>query len=523
MKKKVVIIGAGHNGLVCSAYLAKAGFDVTILERRSIPGGVAVTEEFHPGFRNSTASYTVSLLHPKIIKDLKLLSHGLKILPRRVGNYLPMDSGDSFASYPDDQATYEEVRRINASDVAKLARLNSLLSSVVPIISEQMLTAPPLLHDGGIREVFKLFSLSRSFNRLSRQQKTFLLQLFTRSAGELLEDHIDSEVVQAWLGFDAIVGHFASPYHPGTGYVLLHHHLGEVAGKSGAWGHALGGMGSITGAMATEAGNSGVDISVDSQVARIVIESKRVTAVELTCGRMLSADLVVANVTPKVLFLQMLDQDLVDDEIIEHFENFKCVSGTFRMNVALSELPRFETRPVENQLESGIIIAPTLAYMDQAYIDAKTSGWSQHPIVELLIPSTIDRSLAPEGQHVASLFCQHFDPSLNEKWDQVRNEAADQIISAVTHYAPNFRNSIIAKQIHSPRDLELKFGLTGGDIFHGRLSLDQLFSARPMLGMSRYQTQFPNLFMCGSGTHPGGGVSGIPGHNAAAEIIRLFG
>lgn len=520
MSKKVIIVGAGHNGLVCGTYLAKAGFDVTLLERRSIPGGAAVTEEFHPGFRNSTASYTVSLLDAKIISDMNLLSHGLEILPRRVENYLPLENGDSFASYADHQSTLNEIKRINPSDVAKLNNLNQLLSSVVQVIRDQLLVTPPLIHQGGIPDLLKLFKINRSFNKLSRREKQFLTLLFTRSAGEILEDHLDSETLQAWLGFDSVVGNYASPYHPGSGYVLLHHLLGQVAGKTGSWGHALGGMGAIIDAMIQESRKYGVDIRVDSEVSRILITSNKARGVELCSGEVIKADLVVANVTPKMLFLKMIDQSLVSDEIREHFQQFKCVSGTFRMNVALSELPVFETRPVDHYLESGIIIAPSLAYMDKAYQHARERGWSKQPIIELLIPSTIDATLAPSGQQVASLFCQHFDPGLNEKWDHVREEVADQIISVVSHYAPNFSKSILARQIHSPRDLEQKFGLTGGDIFHGRLSLDQLFSARPMIGMSQYRTQFPNLYMCGSGTHPGGGVSGIPGHNAAREIIR---
>lgn len=508
--------------MVCASYLAKSGFEVTILERRSIVGGAAVTEEFHPGFKNSTASYTVSLLHPEIIHDLNLKDHGLQILPRRAGNYLPLPNGDSFASYSDTTLTMEEVRRHSPSDVTKLMEFNQLLSSVVPVIKEQMLKAPPQLSHPGLGDLLKIFKMSRSFNHLKLDQKEFLFNLFTRSPGEILEDYIDSEVVQSWLGFDAMVGHYASPYHPGSGYVLLHHHLGEVAGISGAWGHAVGGMGAITQTMATEAKKRGVKIVVDAEVEQILVEKNKANAVLLTNGETLKADIIVANVDPKLLFLKLVEPNFVPDNIRHHFERFKCQSGTFRMNLALSELPDFKTRPSDHYLESGIIIAPNLSYMNKAYNDARSSGWSENPIIEMLIPSIIDKSLVPPDQHVASLFCQHFDPFLKEGWDKVREKVADQIISCLSEYAPNLANSILARQIHSPKDIEDKFGMTGGDIFHGRLSLDQLFSARPMIGMSQYQTHISNLFMCGSGTHPGGGVSGIPGHNSAQAIIKKY-
>jgi len=526
MTKHAVIIGGGHNGLVCAAYLANSGTKVTVLERRDIVGGAAVTEEFHPGFRNSVASYTVSLLHPKIIEDLNLHAHGLTILPRRINNFVPLPDGRSLVSYPALEDTQRSLATFSKRDAQQLGHYYQALDEVVPVVKEIMLLTPPNLIDIGFGDLFKLFSLSRTFGQLNDRQKRFLVKLFSVSAGELLDDLFESDAIKALLGFDAIVGHFASPYAPGSAYVLLHHVVGEVNGQSGIWGHAVGGMGAITQAMAKEALARGVEIRTNSAVAKVDIHQGQARGVYLADGTHLPADLVIANVNPKLLFERLMDSADVSPDVLHHFAGYKCQSGTFRMNVALSELPRFtalginQAQGVDGCLEGGIIMAPSLDYMDQAFTDARRQGWSNNPIVEMLIPSIVDDSLAPPGHHVASLFCQHFDPALGGRWDEHREAAADRIISTVEAYAPGFSASILARQIHSPWDLEQKFGLVGGDIFHGRLSLDQLFSARPMLGMGQYQTEIPNLYLCGAGTHPGGGVSGLPGHHAAREIRR---
>lgn len=522
MTKRVVIIGAGHNGLVCSAYLAKAGFNVTIVESRHIVGGAAVTEEFHPGFRNSTASYTVSLLHPKIIKDLQLYQHGLKILPRKINNYLPFSDGRSFLSYPELEKTCDSLRQFSVNDAEQLPGYFQSLDEIVPVIREILLLTPPNLINTAISDLFKLFNLSKKFRRLNTRQKRFLMRLFTSSAGEILDDLFESDAIKSLLGFDSIVGHYASPYSPGSGYVLLHHVIGEVHGVSGVWGHAVGGMGAITQAMAKEAMQLGVSIKTESKVTRIETGKSGAECVQLSDGTVIPTDIVVSNVNPRLLFQQLLNPASLSTELLNDIQHYKCQSGTFRMNVALDSLPEFNAAMPHNCLQGGIIMSPSLDYMDQAFSDARKHGWSCHPVIEMLIPSTVDDTLAPRGQHVASLFCQQFNPHLGAKWNNQRETVADLIINSVETYAPGFSDSIIARQIHSPWDLEQKFGLTGGDIFHGRLSLDQLFSARPLLGMAQYQTDIKNLFMCGSGTHPGGGVSGIPGHNAAREIIKKY-
>ena len=518
----VIIVGGGHNGLVCACYLAAKGRRVRMLERRHVVGGAAVTEEFHPGFRNSTASYTVSLLNPKIIRELKLVEHGLRIAERPYSNFLPLDGQQFLKVGGGLAATQAEVAKFSKADAEKLPAYYAMLDRVADVLKDLLLETPPNV-GGGIADLLQAWKVGKRFKALNMAARRDVLDLFTKSAGDVLDGYFESAPIKACFGFDSVVGNFASPYTPGSAYVLLHHVFGEVNGKPGIWGHAIGGMGAITQAMAKEAVARGVDISLDAAVVRVLVKDGRAIGVALEDGTELLANCVVSNLNPKLLFQKLIEPGTVDAEFDQRIAAYKCGSGTFRMNVALSALPRFTCHPAPGlHHASGIIMAPSLQYMEQAYFDAKVSGWSRKPIVEILIPSVVDDSLAPTGQHVASLFCQHVSPALpgGRSWDDHREEVADLMIDTVNGFAPNFRASVIARQIHSPLDLERKFGLIGGDIFHGALSLDQLFSARPVLGYGDYRTPVKGLYQCGAGTHPGGGVTGIPGHNAAREILR---
>ena len=517
-----IIIGGGHNGLVCACYLAARGLKVRILERRNVVGGAAVTEEFHPGFRNSTASYTVSLLNPKIIRDLKLTEHGLRIAERPFSNFLPLDDHQFLKVGGGHAATQAEVAKFSRRDAEKLPAYYAMLDRVAAVLKDLLLETPPNV-GGGIAEILQAWKVGKRFKALDMAARRDVLDLFTKSAGDVLDGYFESDPIKACFGFDSVVGNFASPYTPGSAYVLLHHVFGEVNGKPGIWGHAIGGMGAITQAMAAEAAVREVEITLDAAVSRVVIRGGRACGVVLEDGTEILSRCVVSNLNPKLLFQRLIEPGAVNTEFDQRIAAYKCGSGTFRMNVALAELPRFSCHPEPGlQHASGIIMAPTLRYMEQAYFDARTFGWSKKPIIEILIPSVVDDSLAPKGQHVASLFCQHVAPTLPDgrSWDECREEVADLMIDTVTGFAPNFKASVIARQIHSPLDLERKFGLIGGDIFHGALSLDQLFSARPVLGYGDYRTPIKGLYQCGAGTHPGGGVTGIPGHNAAREILR---
>jgi phytoene dehydrogenase-like protein len=520
----VIVVGGGHNGLVCAAYLAAKGRSVRVLERRAVVGGAAVTEEFHPGFRNSTASYTVSLLNPKIIRDLRLHEHGLKIVERPFSNFLPLSAreGDFLKVGGWLAATQAEVAKFSAKDAAALPAYYAMLDRVAAVLKDLLLETPPNI-GGGVNDLLRAWKVGKRFKSLDMDARRDVLDLFTKSAGDVLDQYFESDPIKACFGFDSVVGNFASPYTPGSAYVLLHHVFGEVNGKPGIWGHAIGGMGAITQAMAAECRTRGVEISLDAGVEEVLIEKNRAVGVRLSSREIVRAHQVVSNLNPKLLFGSLVDAAALPADFQQRVRGYKCGSGTFRMNVALSALPTFSCLPAPGlHHSSGIIMAPSLDYMEQAYFDAKTRGWSTAPIVEILIPSTVDDSLAPAGHHVASLFCQHVAPSLPNGmlWDDHRETVADLMIDTVTKFAPNFRESVIARQLHSPLDLERKFGLIGGDIFHGALSLDQLFSARPVMGYGDYRTPIAGLYQCGSGTHPGGGVTGIPGHNAAREVLR---
>ena len=520
----VIVIGAGHNGLTCACYLGRAGLRVKIVERRPVPGGTTVTEEFHPGFRNSVAAYSVSLLNPKVIADLALHQHGLRIVERRAQNFLPAPDGRYLLAA--EGRMPRELAKFSARDADRYAAFNREIDAVADVLRRLALQPPPNLVEGfgrrSLGEVGRALSLANALRQLSLEEMRALVDLFTKSAADYLDGWFEGELVKALFGFDAVVGNYASPSTPGTAYVMLHHAFGEVNGKKRAWGHAIGGMGAISSAMAKAARAHGVEIETAAPVREIIVARDRVAGVVLEDGRTLSADVVAASVNPKLLYTRMMPADALRTGFRERMQRWRCGSGTFRMNVALSRLPQFTALPeAGDHLTSGIIMAPSLGYMDRAFADARNFGVSREPIIEMLIPSTLDDGLAPPGAHVASLFCQHVAPQLpnGESWDDRRDAVADLMIATVERYAPGFAASVVGRQVLSPLDLEREFGLLGGDIFHGAMTLDQLFSARPMLGYADYRGPVTGLYHCGAGAHPGGGVTGAPGHNAAQAIL----
>jgi phytoene dehydrogenase-like protein len=521
----VIIVGAGHNGLTCAAYLAMAGLRVKVVERRNVVGGAAITEEFHPGFRNSVAAYTVSLLNPKVVADLKLHDHGLRIIERRAQNFLPSPDGSYLLT--GEGRTLESVAKLSQHDASRIEAFSRELEAIADVLRQFVLRAPPNLVSGfgiaSIREALNVLRSADMLRGLSLDQQRSLLDLFTRSAGEMLDERFENDLVKALFGFDAIVGNYASPYAAGSAYVMLHHAFGEVNGKKGVWGHAVGGMGAITQAMARAAREHGAEVDVGDGVREIIVEGGRAVGVSLDSGETVRAKYVVSSVNPKLLYTRLIAADALPAEFLGRIKNWRNGSGTFRMNVALDALPSFTALPgAGDHLTAGIILAPDLGYMDRAWQDARALGWSRDPIIEVLIPSISDDTLCPSGRHVASLFCQHVAPELpgGRSWDDHRDEVADLMIATVDRYAPGFARSVIGRQVLSPLDLERQFGLLGGDIFHGALTLNQLFSARPMLGHADYRGPLKGLYHCGSGAHPGGGVTGAPGHNAARVILR---
>jgi len=522
----VAIVGGGHNGLTAAAYLARAGLTTVVLEKNSVAGGAALTEEFHPGFRNSVASYTVSLLDPGVIRDLDLHAHGLRILERPAANFMPIDGERAFFWPYGLAAKQAEIAKFSERDAQRYPEYDAALERAASVLRDLTGTTPPNA-GGGWLELLKGAGIGRRVLGLSLEDQRLLTDLFTKSAADFLDPWFENEHVKALFAFDGIVGSYAAPSTPGTAYVLLHHCFGEVNGKMGVWGHAVGGMGAITQAMARAANAAGAVIRLDASVARVVVENGRVVGVELKSGEVVRARAVAANVGPKLLFRDLVQPCDVDPVLRQRFTNIKTGSATFRMNVALSELPNFSACPGTEagpHHGAGIVIAPTMAYMERAFLDAKREGWAREPVVEMLIPSVLDDTLAPKGRHVASLFVQYVAPRLpgERSWEnpRERQEFADVVIETVTAHAPNFRRSILGMQVLSPLDLEMRFGLVDGDIFHGQLSLDQLFSTRPVLGHADYRMPVPGLYLCGSGAHPGGGVTGLPGRNAAREMVR---
>ncbi len=529
MSLDVVIIGGGHNGLTAAGYLARTGLKTLVLEKNGVVGGAAVTEEFYPGFRNSVASYTVSLLNPKVIADLELHRFGLRIVERRVGNFWPVDDARSLLMPYGLAARQRAIAEFSPRDAERLPDYDAALETAAAVLRELVLKSPPNV-GGGLLEAVRTAVLSRRTFGLPLAGKQVLADLFTKSAAAFLDQWFENDVVKASFAFDGIVGAYASPSTPGTAYVLLHHCFGEVNGKPGVWGHAIGGMGAITQAMALSAESAGAEIRTHAAVREVLVENGRAAGVVLANGDIVRARAVAANVGPKLLMRDMLPATAVASPVRDRFVRMTTGSGTFRMNVALSELPDFTCRPgaqLQDHHTAGIVIGPTLGYLERAYLDARRDGWSSQPVVEMLIPSTLDDGLAPPGRHVASLFVQHVAPHLPEPRTWVdpheKETFADLVIDTVTRHAPNFKASVLGRQILSPLDLEQRFGLVDGDIFHGALSLDQLFSLRPVMGYANYRMPVPGLYLCGSGAHPGGGVTGAPGHNAAREIIKDLG
>ncbi|HEX6993760.1 MAG TPA: NAD(P)/FAD-dependent oxidoreductase [Gammaproteobacteria bacterium] len=518
----VAVVGGGHNGLVCAAYLARANLRVAVLERHTHVGGAAVTEEFHPGFRNSMASYTVSLLQRRVIDELGLAAHGLTIVPRPLANFVPAREGKGLAFHRETARMQAAIAEHSRRDAERYPRFLAELGRVTRLFRTLLLEAP-IDPRGGPREHLRALVRLPRLGALGVRGLETLWDLLAGSAGDWLDRWFDADPLKGGLGFDSIVGHFASPYHPGSGYLLLHHALGEVNGIEGAWGHALGGMGAISTALEAACKARGVEIFVECEAARIEARADG-CEIDTPLGPV-QARAVAAALHPQILFERLLGPELLPEGFRERIRGWRSESASLRANVALSELPDFTCAPGRDPAPhhgAGILITPGLDYLDNAYLDARRSGFSSAPVIELLIPSTIDPSLAPAGAHVASLFCQHFRRHLPDgmRWADAKQAALDRIIDTVTEYAPNFRRSIVAVQAYTPEELETRFGLVGGDIFHGALTLDQLYWARPAWGYAQYRTPVPRVYLCGSGAHPGGGVSGAPGYNAAHAILR---
>ena len=520
-----VIIGAGHNGLTCANYLARKGLKVKVVERRHVVGGAVVTEEFHPGYRNSTCSYAVSLLNPKVIRDLELQKYGLEIKDREF-TALVLGAGDTYLFTDSNREQFvAQLRQGCPGDDEAYPEYDTVIQQVADVLRDIVLETPPNV-GGGLTDLWRAGKLANRMRRLEPRLQRETIKLFTMSVADYLKQWFGGDLILALESYIAMVGNMQSVYAGGSAYVLLHHMFGEVNGQKGRWGHVTGGMGGITQAMAKSAEAQGAEIEVSAPVKEVIVKNNRACGVKLEDGREIRAKVTAANVNPKLLFQRLVNQEYLEADFSRQIDHYRCVSGTFRMNVALDELPRFrclDGKPdYERYLQGSVFVTNSMQYNERAYQDAMNLGWSQKPIVHMMIPSLYDDTLAPEGKHVASMFCQHFNPVLpdGKSWDDVKEQVADLIIDTVNDYAPNFKQAIVGRMALSPLDLEREFGLTGGDIFHGCVQPDQLFSLRPVAGYADYRMPVKGLYLCGSGAHPGGGVTGCPGHNAAREILK---
>ncbi|MEE9207499.1 MAG: NAD(P)/FAD-dependent oxidoreductase [Gemmatimonadota bacterium] len=516
-----IVIGAGHNGLTCAAYLARARRKVLVLERRPLVGGAAVTEELFPGFKYSVCSYVVSLLRPEIIRDLGLARHGLEILPLE-STFTPLPNGDSLLRSADHDETRREIYRHSPRDADAYDRFGRLMYRMALAVKPILSMAPPDPTSMSLKDLRGLARLGKHFRDLSQEDFFTLYKLMTMSSADFLDEWFETDALKATMSASGIIGTFLGPRSPGTAYVQLHHYMGEIDGVFRAWGFARGGTGALSDSIARAAKGFGARIRVDACAERVIVKGGSAVGVALEGGDEISAGLVIAGLDPKRTFLRLLDASDLPADFLRSIERYRMRGSSGKVNLALSELPSFTSRPgLGDHLRGAISISPSQDYLEQAYDDAKYGEFSRRPYMDIVIPSLIDPSMAPPGKHVMSIFVQYAPFDLNGGWNDERREAfGDAVIDTVSEYAPNLRDVILHRQVLTPQDLEDEFGLTGGNIFHGDLSLQQLFFLRPVPRWANYRTPVRSLYQCGSGNHPGGGICGAPGRLAALEVLK---
>ncbi len=526
----VIIIGAGHNGLVAAAYLARAGKRVLVLERREMVGGACVTEEVFPGFRVSTGAYVNSLLRPEIIRDLELHRHGFELLPRNPSSFTPFPDGRYIMLGPDPAFNQKEIGKFSTRDAEAFPRYEAMLERVADFIEPTLMQTPPDPWSKRPRDLLRLAGLGLGFRRLGPELGARAIEILTGDARSVLERWFESEQLRAPLATDAIIGAAASPSTPGTAYVLFHHVMGECNGARGVWGYVRGGMGGISDSIAAAARERGVDIRTGAPVARVLTRGHTAYGVALVDGTEYHARQIASNADAHHTFVGLVDAAALPEQFLANVRAIDYSSATFKINVALSELPRFSAMGSGAGAGSGepgpehrgtIHIAPTIDYMERAFDDSKYGAPSRSPILECTIPSAVDPTVAPPGKHLMSMFIQYAPARLREgDWDDVKESFADRCFEVLDEYAPNFSRSVLDRQVLSPVDLERRFGLYGGNIFQGAMNLDQLFFMRPLPGYADYRTPVRGLYLCGAATHPGGGVMGACGYNAAREMLK---
>jgi phytoene dehydrogenase-like protein len=520
----VIVIGAGHNGLVAAAYLARAGLRVIVLERRELVGGACVTEELWPGFKVSTAAYVNSLLRPEIIRDLELKRHGFELLPRSPSSFTPFPDGRYLMLGPDPDLNRREVSKFSTKDAEALPRYEQALDRIARFLEPLLMETPPDPWSGRWRDLIHLARLGWRFSKLGSDGPR-AIEIMTGAAQTILDRWFESEQLKVTLATDAIIGAMAAPSMPGTAYVLFHHVMGECNGVRGVWGYVRGGMGGISNALADSAREHGAEIRCDATVSKILTREGSVRGVALADGTEILANAVASNADSNVTFLKLVDPGELPEEFVDHVRHIDYTSPSLKINLALSELPDFTCLPgvATGQHRGTIHISPSFDYIERAYDDAKYGRPSTAPILECTIPSAVDSTVAPQGHHLMSIFVQYAPTHLRgSTWDDEKEAFADRCIAVLSEYAPNITRSILERQVLSPLDIERRYGLTGGNIFQGAMTPGSLFFLRPAAGWANYRTPIRGLYLCGSAAHPGGGVTGACGHNAAREILRDF-
>jgi phytoene dehydrogenase-like protein len=519
----VIVVGAGHNGLVTASYLARAGLRVLVLERRPLVGGACVTEEIFPGFKVSTAAYVASLFRQEIVRDLGLPRHGFEVLPRDPSSFTPYPDGRFLMLGSDPAVNHREIAKFSGRDADAYPRYEAMLERVAGFVEPTLTMTPPDLLRPGPRDLWRLLTLGRSFRRLGAAASE-AVEILTGSARAVLDRWFESAELKSTLATDAVIGAMASPSMPGTAYVLFHHVMGETDGRRGVWGYVRGGMGGLTRALAAAARDLGVEICCEAEVSRILVRDGRVTGVALASGEEYGAALVASNADAHVTFARLVDPAALSPEFLAAVGRISYESASLKINVALGELPSFRARTGTApgpQHRGTIHICPDLDYIEQAYDDAKYGRPSARPVLECTIPSVVDDTVAPPGRHLMSIFVQYAPYALREgTWAERSEGFADRCFDLLDEYAPNFSRAVLDRQVLAPPDLERVFNLTGGNIFQGAMVPGQLFSLRPVPGWAGYRTPVRGLYLCGAAAHPGGGVMGTPGWNAAREILR---
>jgi len=520
-KYDVVVIGGGHNGLVNAAYLAKAGLKALVVERRGVLGGAAVTEEIIPGFLFSECSYVVSLLRPEIIRELDLPRHGLEILPLD-GTFTPMPDGNHLWRMNDHAKTLREIRRHSRVDAEAYDEFAKAMVAMCRFVKPILSMIPPDPTTLNPHDLKRLMVIGQRFRRLSSEERYTLVQLMTMSAADFLDQWFETDVLKATMSASGIIGTFLGIRSPGTAYVLLHHYMGEIDGAFRAWGFSRGGTGAISNAIGAAAREAGAEIRTKAGVAKILVKEGRATGVVLADGEEIQATVVSSSVDPHLTFEKFLEPGELPGEFLQDVKRYKFRGSSGKVNLALDALPEFNCLPGTGaHLRGAISISPSIEYMERAYDDAKYGRYSRRPYIDVVIPSLTDPSVAPPGKHVLSCFVQYAPYKLAEgNWDEQKEAFGDNVINTLAEHAPNLKNIILGRQVLTPLDLEREFGLTQGNIFQGELSLEQLFFLRPVPGWAYYRTPVANLYMCGSATHPGGGIMGAPGRLASTVILK---